>query len=225
MTIAFCFIFVVCLACPAFATDVPELDFQYVFSEDFTFADIERYGSTDWYSIPFDVSSVADKVNADYVIFSIDNYEYKCKFKVISKGRDYHYIGNPSVVFGVDDGTEFPFFLLIDSYSPSVSRLYIGPPILGPLYRGDKTSIHVAVSVAYHEATPTGFISSIFDVFSYIGGFVIGLLNSVTGLFWFVNGSGEIKLTLLGVLSLVALGVSLVFLLLRVIRNFLHFRS
>ena len=174
--LAFCVVFVFCLACPAFAVDVLDLEYQYVFSEDFTFADIERYGSTDWYSIPFDVSSVADKVNADYVIFSIDNYEYKCKFKVISKGRDYHYIGNPSVVFGEDDGTEFPFFLLIDTHRPSDSRLYIGPPILGPLYHGDKTSIHVAVSVAYNDPMTIG---SLMDDTTTVFGSAIGMVGTV----------------------------------------------
>jgi hypothetical protein len=164
------------LACPAFAVDVFDLEYQYVFSEDFTFADIERYGTTDWYSIPFDVSSVADKVNADYVIFSIDNYEYKCKFKVISKGRDYHYIGNPSVVFGEDDGTEFPFFLLIDTYRPSDSRLYIGPSILGPLYHGDKTSIHVAVSVAYNEPMTIG---SLMDDTTTVSGSAFSMVGTV----------------------------------------------
>lgn len=200
------------------------MDYQYVFTADFTLADMSLAFDS-WYSIPFDLSGLADKVYADYVIFSIDDMSYECKFREVKQGPIFHFIGNGSPVLGADAGEDVPFCLLICVDDSSLSRLYLHLDLVGPVFHGNKETVHVAVSVAYHEATPTGFISSIFDVFSYIGGFVIGLLNSVTGLFWFVNGSGEIKLTLLGVLSLVALGVSLVFLLLRVIRNFLHFRS
>jgi hypothetical protein len=76
----------------------------------------------------------------------------------------------------VDDGTEFPFFLLIDTYCPSDSRLYIGPPILGPLYHGDKTSIHVAVSVAYNEPMTTG---SLMDDTTTVFGSAISMVGTV----------------------------------------------
>ena len=63
-------------------------------------------------------------------------------------------------------------------------------------------------------------LASVLDVFTTISTWLIGALQSVVDLFW-LNG----ELTFFGVLAVAALGISIFFLLIRVVQNFLHFRS
>ena len=63
-------------------------------------------------------------------------------------------------------------------------------------------------------------LQSIFNVFSEISSWIVDTLPVVTGLFW--TGSG---LTFMGVLAICGLGFSVIFLLIGVIQNFLHFRG
>lgn len=51
---------------------------------------------------------------------------------------------------------------------------------------------------------------------------MITALNSIVDLFW---DAANNDLTFFGVLAIVAVGISIFFLLVRVIQNFLHFRS
>lgn len=64
-------------------------------------------------------------------------------------------------------------------------------------------------------------LSAILAVFTAIFTWIIGALESVVSVFW-VAGTG---LTFFGVLAVVALGISIFFLLIGVVQNFLHFRS
>lgn len=59
------------------------------------------------------------------------------------------------------------------------------------------------------------------DVFTDIMTWIVTALQSVIGIFW----SDTTGLTFLGILALVALGVSIFFLLMGVIQNFLHLRG
>lgn len=66
-------------------------------------------------------------------------------------------------------------------------------------------------------------ITAILDVFESVGNWiVITLTDVVVPMFW---ASADSELTFFGVLAVAALGVSLFFLLVRVVQNFLHFRS
>lgn len=64
-------------------------------------------------------------------------------------------------------------------------------------------------------------ITAITDVFSAIGGWIAEAVNDLIPMFY----SAENGLTFLGVLSVVGLAMSVVFLLIGVIQNFLHFRG
>lgn len=70
----------------------------------------------------------------------------------------------------------------------------------------------------------TTFIELIFALFTKVGDWIVATLGSLTELFWTQSGDG-VQLTFLGALSLVALGISVIFLMIRVIQNFLHFRG
>ena len=66
----------------------------------------------------------------------------------------------------------------------------------------------------------TTTISMITAVFTDIGSWIVSQIQSLTRLFYTDGG-----LTFLGVLSVCGLAFSLIFLLLRIIQNFLHFRG
>lgn len=68
----------------------------------------------------------------------------------------------------------------------------------------------------------TSLLTAIFAVFTAVGDWIMEALQDLTGLFW---NATDNSLTFLGVLSLVALGISVIFLMIRVIQNFLHFRG
>lgn len=63
-------------------------------------------------------------------------------------------------------------------------------------------------------------ISAITAVFTAVMSWIITAIQSVVAVFW----TGE-ALTFLGVLALVALGISIFFLLVGLIQNFLHLRG
>lgn len=64
-------------------------------------------------------------------------------------------------------------------------------------------------------------MTAILAVFSGIGEWFVEFLPTLYALFW----SAEAGLTFLGVLAVMGLGIAVVFLLIRVIQNFLHFRG
>lgn len=64
-------------------------------------------------------------------------------------------------------------------------------------------------------------LTAVFTVFAAVFDAMIGWLTDVVELF--INSSGE--LTFFGTLALVSLGISIFFLLVRVVQNFLHFRG
>lgn len=69
---------------------------------------------------------------------------------------------------------------------------------------------------------PPDYVQPVTEVFDGLGVWLITGLNNVIALFW-VADTGT--LTLLGVLAVAALAVSVFFLLMSIIQNFLHFRG
>lgn len=69
-------------------------------------------------------------------------------------------------------------------------------------------------------------ITSIFEVFSETGKWLTQFIPTLITLFW-TAGSGETpgKLTFLGILAVVGLAISVFFLIMGLIQNFLHFRG
>lgn len=67
----------------------------------------------------------------------------------------------------------------------------------------------------------TSVISAITDVFDGIFSWIMEAIQSVIGVFWASEGG----LTFLGVLCLIALGISIFFLVMGLIQSFLHLRS
>ena len=75
-------------------------------------------------------------------------------------------------------------------------------------------------------------LNSILDVFSSIGEWFASFVPTLTGLFWkpaVISPSegviSEARLTFLGVLAVAGLAISVVFLVIGLIQNFLHFRG
>lgn len=71
-----------------------------------------------------------------------------------------------------------------------------------------------------------GVLEAILDVFSGVGDWIVTAITAFIPMFWNapVEGSGG-SLTFLGILAVAGLAISVVFLLIRVIQNFLHFRG
>lgn len=66
----------------------------------------------------------------------------------------------------------------------------------------------------------------IFEVFSAVGTWLVSMLNTIVGLFYTAGANGAAgSLTFFGEISLIALGISVIFLIIRVVQNFLHFRG
>lgn len=69
-------------------------------------------------------------------------------------------------------------------------------------------------------------VTSIFDVFTAIGEWIVGAFNQMQALFWTVSESGGAgSLTFLGTLMVISVGIGLIFLIIGVIQRFLHLRS
>lgn len=62
-------------------------------------------------------------------------------------------------------------------------------------------------------------VTSVFEVFSGVGDWFVETVQSLVPMFY-----GETGLTILGTLSVVSLGISIIMLLLNVIGDFLHFK-
>lgn len=72
----------------------------------------------------------------------------------------------------------------------------------------------------------TSIISAFTDVFQAMGTWLVSFINSIIPLFWTEGTSGGTgSLTFLGVLAVIGLAISIFFLVMRVIENFLHLRS
>lgn len=69
-------------------------------------------------------------------------------------------------------------------------------------------------------------LTAITDVFTAMGTWLVSFINSIIPLFW-EAGTGEKagNLTFLGVLAIIGLAISVFFLVMRVVENFLHLRG
>ena len=65
-------------------------------------------------------------------------------------------------------------------------------------------------------------LSAITGLFEGVGDWIITMLQNLVILFW---DTGAKELTFFGVLAVIGLGISVIFLMLRFIQNFLHFRG
>ena len=69
-------------------------------------------------------------------------------------------------------------------------------------------------------------LQSILAVFSAVGDWFSTFVPTLFALFWTPGASGEVgTLTFLGVLAVAGLAISVVFLVVGLIQNFLHFRG
>lgn len=71
-----------------------------------------------------------------------------------------------------------------------------------------------------------GLVTAITGVFEAIGSWIVTFLQSLIPLFW-VEAAGETAghLTFFGILAVIGLAISVFFLLMRVVENFIHLRS
>lgn len=68
-------------------------------------------------------------------------------------------------------------------------------------------------------------ITAMTAVFDAIFTWILSAISAVIPVFWTVGESGTGELTFLGVLTLIALGISIFFLVMGLIQNFLHLRG
>lgn len=64
-------------------------------------------------------------------------------------------------------------------------------------------------------------LSTIFDVFSEVSSWIVEAVTGIIPMFY----TAESGLTFLGVLAVASLAISVVFLLIGIVQNFLHFRG
>lgn len=69
-------------------------------------------------------------------------------------------------------------------------------------------------------------VDAVTSVFGSVGDWIVTFLQSLIKLFW-TEGTGETagSLTFFGILAVIGLAISVFFLLMRVVENFLHLRS
>lgn len=68
-------------------------------------------------------------------------------------------------------------------------------------------------------------ISAMTAVFDAIFTWILSAISAVIPVFWTAGEGGAGELTFLGVLTLIALGISIFFLVMGLIQNFLHLRG
>jgi hypothetical protein len=68
-------------------------------------------------------------------------------------------------------------------------------------------------------------VTAILDIWSGIGSWITEMLQQIVALFWTTGASGGGELTFFGTLAVVSIGISVFFLLLRVLQNFIKLRS
>lgn len=174
-----CIVLILGLSVPAFAAS-DDLGFQYVFEQDFTFSGFTAVKDATWYKIPLDVVATAEQVKADHVKFSIDGYSYLSTFKTATRSNTFHYIGNAYTFYGVGTATDDPYLLIICPSDPSQNALYLRSDLFGPLFAGDNSKVHVAVSVAYNDLFATGdFLDNVTAVFASAMGMVATVARTV----------------------------------------------
>ena len=67
----------------------------------------------------------------------------------------------------------------------------------------------------------SNILTAVLDVFSSVGAWITDAVNDLIPMFY----SAESGLTFMGILAVAGLAISVVFLLLNIIQNFLHFRG
>lgn len=71
----------------------------------------------------------------------------------------------------------------------------------------------------------SGILSSILAVFTSVGEWISTSVNNMIPMFYTASESGSGELTFLGTLAVAGLAISVVFLVIRVITNFMQFRA
>lgn len=220
LVVSLILVFSCTLAVPAFAA---ELDHQYAFVHEFDFSEFYSFPDVPWHVVDFKDTLNYSVAAGDYVTFSIDQYKYDASFQTISAYElDFHYIGNLSSLFPDQADSGEAYCLVVCPGNAEYNQLLLRDDLFEPLYQGDKTKIHVAVSAAHFDFRSDSFLDKFFSLFNDIGVWLRAQLAILISLFW--NAAAG-QLTFLGVLSLISLGLSVVLLLIKVILNFLHFRS
>lgn len=64
-------------------------------------------------------------------------------------------------------------------------------------------------------------LTSIFGVFTSVGEWIVEIVPQLLTMFW----TAESGLTILGVLAVASLAISVIFLIIGLVQNFLHFRG
>lgn len=71
----------------------------------------------------------------------------------------------------------------------------------------------------------TAIITAMTEVFSAVFSWIMDAITAIIPVFWTAGTSGGGELTFLGVLAIMALAISIFFLLVGLIQNFLHLRG
>ena len=158
------------------------------------------------YDFRLDGSLILDFINV-YVDGSINDIDFVC-FEIMD-GYVSFYDSNSNLAFNATDW-DATYNVVFNS-----DRLYYDVDCI----TADQLTEWFNNNFTF-DSSSNGIISSITSIFSTIASWLVSVLLIVVSLFWTSSG-----LSFFGILALVALGIALFFLLIRVVQNFLRFRS
>lgn len=215
-------VFTLSLSVPAFAAGEMYPMPGYVFAVNHTFPESSFVEDGSCYKVPAFTPSYKLE-NADSCLVSFCGQSLKLDwFGYSSDQYEMLYcIGNASLIDASMTDTGHGFFLAL--YPGNKSNCFF--VCSAEFYRdyiqgtGDKG---FTISVSVPEPFTESFLDSLFSIFADVGEWLRSQVEFIISIFWNA-AAGEF--TFFGVLSLISLGFGVVLLLIKVLLNFLHFRS
>lgn len=222
-----CFVFLLCsvfvcgLACPVFADDlVSDLDYIYVGS--FTFSESSFALTDDNYSVTFTPSGIHVE-NVSECAVSFDDEVVLLKWgKSNYASFPCFYIGNGALVDPAHlSDTGEAFVLALNREDKTQSKFVCTPDFFNQHIKGTGAA-GFEITLSVPDNSSMTFLDRMFSVFRDCGDWLLSQISTLVSLFW--NAASN-ELTFVGILSLISLGFSVIFLLIKVVLNFMHFRS
>lgn len=194
----------------------------YIFLVEETFSESSFVADGDNYKVPaFTPSYKLEEADICLVSFSGQNVELPW-FAYSSDQYELLYcIGNVSLIDPVQPDNGYGFFFALYKGDKTKSFFVCSADFFHDYVEGTGDA-GFSISFSVPDDSAMTFLDKLFSAFSDIGNWLRAQLDLIISLFW---NAEAVQLTFFGVLSLISLGFSVVLLLIKVILNFLHFRS
>lgn len=215
-------VFTLTLSVPAFAAGefYPMPGYVFAVSETFAESSFVKDGSN--YKIPaFTPSYKMDKADSCVVSFCGQNIELEWFGYSSNQFSMLYCIGNASLIDDTMPDTGHGFFLALYQGNKENSFFVCSADFYRDYIQGTGDA-GFTISVSVPDTDGLSFLTKMFSAFSDVGEWLRDQIGVLIRLFW---DSATNQLTFAGVLSLISLGFGVVLLLIKVILNFLHFRS